>query len=76
MSHKTTKAVKQMFDALHIAEMVILADMNTRIQQPVEREANETITKVICEAIGDAKALPTARAWELVCECHKTTIGK
>lgn len=55
----------QLFEALHIAEMQILADYGTRIQQPVEKKANETIL----EAIGDA--IKAAKKDGMECTCHE-----
>ena len=59
------KIAKELFETLHIAEMVIRADYNTRIQQPVERDAN----KVILEVIADA--LKAARKAGLECDCKE-----
>lgn len=43
--------IEVMFEALHLAEMQMLADLNTRIQQPVERQANTIILDTIRDAI-------------------------
>lgn len=60
---KHQKVAQEMFEALHIAEMQIRADFNTRIQQPVERDANQTIIEVI------ADALTSARKAGHICDC-------
>lgn len=44
-----------MLEALHIARMQIASDLNTRVQQTVEREANNLILEVIEKAIKKAE---------------------
>lgn len=63
-AQRPNENVKQMFDALHIAEMQMLADLHTRIQQPVEKSANETIVKVVQDAI------VAGHKEGCVCDCH------
>lgn len=64
MKKRRSLALKAMFDALHIAEMQMLADLGTRIQQPVEKSANETIISVLQDAIAIGKEEGC------VCDCH------
>lgn len=49
------EAAPEMLAALHIALMQIRADYNIRIQQPVEKSANELIMSVIEKAIKKAE---------------------
>ncbi len=64
MKKKTSKAMKEMFGALHIAEMCLVSGTHTRILQPGEKSATETIVAVIQDAIKCGKKEGC------VCECH------
>lgn len=55
--------MKEMFEALHLAEIQITADLNARIQQPTEEQANRVILEVIIDAIMAGKKAG------LTCDC-------
>lgn len=70
MSKKMEKVAQELFETLHIAEMIIRADFNSRIQQPTESDAN----KIVIEVISDA--LTSARKRGLVCDCKEHDPGE
>jgi hypothetical protein len=49
-------AAPEMLEALHIARMQMRYDLNTRVQQPTEGEANRLILEVIEKAIMKAES--------------------